>query len=295
MSSSPPNTEVKSTDLWTTFWFAPGAISRIDNLRRVTAAFALFYLLTLAFDLTALCGPRGILPRELVSNLATGFGQRPGFRWSWLMATDSQIVLWGTWLMGVAAAGSLAALWRPRWTAPATLLLVLMLIHRTSLPIVTGPFEWVLTMLLLYLCFAIAEQNESWNTGLVSRLCQVHLTATYIAIGLSQLAGSTWWEGDAVWWLMANSESRLLNLTFVGSTTVGLYLINALTHLMVAIVLAFPVLIWTTNHGRLLLKIVIGYWLFVAILTGWIGYCGLMLSATWFAFAEERPVSSGTR
>jgi hypothetical protein len=289
MSDSRLNTEVKSADPWTTFWFTPGPVSRIDNLRRVAAAFAIFYLMMLAFDLNALCGPRGILPREVVANLSTGFGQRPSFRLSWLMATDSQIVVWGTWLMGVAAAASLAALWRPRWTAPATLLLVLMLIHRTSIPIVNGPFEWALTMLLLYLCFAMAEQAESWNAGLVSRLCQVHLTATYIAIGLSQLSGSTWWEGDAVWWLMANSESRLLNLTFVGNSTVGLYLINALTHLMVAIVLAFPVLVWTTNHQRLLLKIMMAYWVFVAILTGWIGYCGLMLTTTWFAFAEVRP------
>ena len=277
-------------DDWTRFWFTPGPLTRVDSMRRIAAAASLFYLLTLAFDLNDLCGPHGLAPREMVGNLATNFGQETTFRWSWLMLSDSPFFVWGTWLFAVASAAGLAALWKPRWTAPATFVSILMFCHRTY--VVTGPFEWALTMLLFYLCFAVSSAPRSWNAGLVIRLCQVHLTATYIAIGLSQLSGATWWEGDAVWWLMANSESRLLNLTSLGSSSIGLYSINALTHALVAVALTFPVLIWATNKQKLLLKIVLVYWFFIAVLTGWLGYAGLMLATTWFAFSESGEASS---
>lgn len=272
-------------DGWTRFWFTSGSRARIDSLRRIAAGGALFYLLTLALDLNALCGPQGLLPRAMVANLATYFGQQTSFRPSWLMLTDSSVVLWATWLIAVATAVGLMLLWRPRWTTPATLVMILMFVHRTWL--VTGLFEWALTTLLFYLCFAVDDQDESWNAGLILRLCQVHLTATYVAIGLSQLGGATWWAGDAVWWLMANSESRLLNLTFLGRGMVGLYAINAATHALVAVALAFPVLIWTTKRQQLLLKVMLAYWLIVTLLTGWLGYGGLMLAATWVSFKRQ--------
>jgi hypothetical protein len=223
-----------------------------------------------------------MLPAETVKKVTTGFGQYPSYRASWLMLSDSPILLFGTWILAVSAAVGLMLKWRTQINAPLCFLLALTFVHR--LPMVTGPFEWVLTSLLLYLCFTHTDQGSSCSAGLVRRLCQVHLTAIYFAIGLSQLSAPTWWEGDAAWWLIVNTESRVINLSFLGSTTAGLYLVNALTHALVATALCFPILIWTTNLQRTLLKIISAYWCIVFLITGWTGYCGLVLAATWACF-----------
>ncbi len=282
---------VGKLDAWTEFWFAPASPRRANQIRRVAAVGFLFYLLSMLPDLLAFCGPHGMLPTETVKRVTTNFGQNTSLRVSWLLLSESPILLIGTWLLAVLSATGLVLHWRTRFTAPLCFLLALTFVHR--LPMVTGPFEWVLTSLLLYVCFAHSVEERSWSSGLVGRLCQVHLTALYITIGLSQLSAPTWWEGDATWWLIANTEARVIDLSFLGSATPGLYLVNALTHSLVAITLAFPILIWTTKHQRLLLKIIAAYWITVFLITGWTGYCGLVLAATWVCFDDGRSQEPG--
>jgi hypothetical protein len=43
------------------------------------------------------------------------------------------------------------------------------------------------------------------------RLVQIHLCLIYAFAGTSKLQGTTWWNGTAVWWTMANTEFAPLN------------------------------------------------------------------------------------
>lgn len=45
------------------------------------------------------------------------------------------------------------------------------------------------------------------------RLLQVHLAALYVMIGLTMLAGQPWWNGTAMWLLMARTDARLVDLS----------------------------------------------------------------------------------
>ncbi len=59
------------------------------------------------------------------------------------------------------------------------------------------------------------------------RLLQVHLCIIYLLAGISKLQGQTWWNGNAIWLSMANSELAPMNseiylsfLRFLGSNQV---------------------------------------------------------------------------
>ena len=173
---------------------------------------------------------------------------------------------------------------------------------------ITGPFESVLTMLLFYLCWApcgacwsIDRRLAAWKSpgaqdqglpvsigaNISQRLMQVHLSALYLLMGLSMLAGEVWWAGEAVWWLVARGESRLVDLTFLDR---HLILINLWTHAVVLFALLFGVLIWNSLARPLLLALSLLLWIPLALVTGLVSYCGLMLIAgLCFLPAQQEP------
>jgi hypothetical protein len=105
---------------------------------------------------------------------------------------------------------------------------------------------------------------------------QVHLAAFYLFMGLSKLAGETWWAGEAVWWLLARTESRWIDLTGLGS---AMLLVNGWTHALVWFELAFGVLIWVRLARPILLGISLLAWGSLALITGMIDFCAMMLIA----------------
>src|SRR6185295_10720379 len=56
-----------------------------------------------------------------------------------------------------------------------------------------------------------AAPSVSANISL--RLIQLHLAALYFVIGVTQLGSPAWFSGLGVWWLIARTESRLVDLT----------------------------------------------------------------------------------
>ena len=102
---------------------------------------------------------------------------------------------------------------------------------------------------------------------------------------LTQLGGAygvensaTWWRGEALWWLIAKSESRVLDLTFLNSVTAG-YVVNAWTHAIVFGELAFGLLIWKPTARPLLLILATLGWISLAPVTGLVSYSAVMLVA----------------
>ena len=86
---------------------------------------------------------------------------------------------------------------------------------------------------------------------------------------IAQLQGAAWWQGTAVWWLMARPDSRLVDLT--GLSRMGLafeYLVNFFTHAIVLYELCFVFLIWNPLARPILL--VVGAFVWRACASGWI-------------------------
>jgi len=192
-------------------------------------------------------------------------------------------MLWIFHAVSIVVAGMFTLGVFSRVTNVLTLLVMLSWVHRA--PLLTAQFEPVLTMLLLYLClaptgacFSLSNRSgqaaRSWLATVSLRLTQVHVCMFYFLLALTKLGGQVWWSGGAAYLLMAQSESRLVDLSGLRSSV---YVINLITHAIVAFELAYAILIW----NRLLRPLVIAgsllLWLTVAMMTGLAAFAGLMV------------------
>jgi len=286
---------------WTRFWFTPADPSAVCALRVLVGLAATYFLLSHSADLLVWFGKDGLLPAETVRQLIRPASDASvGFRWSYLFHLESSRLLWVAHALGCIVALAFTLGLFTRISAVLTLAVVLSYVHRA--PMIAGPLEPILTMLLFYLCFApcgyqwsldqilkrvrtgttVAKETPpdggggSLSANISIRLIQIHLAALYLMMGLTKLAGETWWRGDAIWWLIAHTESRLVDLTFLHR---HLMLMNFWTHAVVAFELSFAVLVWNRLARPLLLWIAVVMWLSLALVTGLVSFCAIMMIA----------------
>ncbi|MEC8510452.1 MAG: hypothetical protein VXZ53_25955, partial [Planctomycetota bacterium] len=124
---------------------------------------------------------------------------------------------------------------------------------------------------------------------LAIRLLQVHTLFFYVVMFSTQLRSDTWWEGEAIWTLMASSETRTLDLTVLGRTP---WLLNLFTHGVLIFEIAFPILVWNQRLRPLLLTLSAIFWLFLGLTSGLLLFCLAMLSLS-LAFWPETSAESG--
>jgi len=288
-------------------------------LRLLVGALALYYVLSFSADLVRWFGPHGLLPSDTVARL-TGPPQTEGIsapdRWSYFDYTRQPSELWGLHVGGIVVLSLFTLGVFSRLTSVLSVVVVLSYVHRA--PMITGQFEPVLTLLLIYLCLAptgACLSIDAWWRGRATsrgagpasppttpsimanvaiRLIQVHVAALYLVIGLTMLGGTmgaeydpTWWRGEGMWWLIAKSESRLVDLTFLHGTT-PTYLVNIWSHAVVAINLACGVLLWNRLARPLLLVLAAVSWVALAVVTGLVSYCVIMVVAGVAFVSPER-------
>ena len=293
---------------WNRFWFRPSDPCLVSLLRILTGISVLAYVHSHSADLEVWFGANGLLPIKTVRQLTGGNAAAAAmdFRWSYFYWLDTSLGLWIAHLGGLLVAVAMIVGCCSRISCLAALCVVLSYVHRA--PMITGQWEPVLTMMLLYLCVAPCGACYSWdawwrrrrNTAeglgcepslaatISVRLIQVHLSAFYLMMGLTKLAGATWWSGDAVWWLAARTESRLIDWTFLHDY---MLLVNLWTHAVVFFELGFGILIWVRGTRSFLLPVAVMMWTSLALLSGLIGFCVLMLFAS-LSFAPPSLVRS---
>ncbi len=303
---------------WNRFWFTARDPAPVCGMRILVGILLLYFLASHSADLVTWYGPQGLLKSSTVRQLTTpamadgSTGET--YLWSYLHLARTPSQLWLLHLGGLAVALLYTAGIGTRVTSVLAALVALAYVHRS--PMLNGPFESVLTMLLLYTC--IAPCGACWSVdawwrkrqagdsadlpavapsvlaNISLRLLQIHVAGLYLLMGLSQLAGAfeaenaaTWWRGDAMWWLIAKSESRVIDLTFLSTATLG-YVVNLWTHLVVFGELAFGILIWKPLARPLLLVLATVAWLTLAPVTGLLSYSVAMLIANLAFLPEEQ-------
>lgn len=286
---------------WNAFWFAPRDAATLSAMRIAVGLMALYWAASYTPDLMRFFGPEGFFPLVDVQLARGSTFPRSYFEF----ASDSTLIwaLHGISLLVLAlfTAGAFT-----RITSIAALVVVLSYIHRA--PAVTSQTEPILAMVLLYLCIgpcgarysvdrlwqrrratakpepASEEPAASWTATVATRLLQIHLTMAYAAMALAKLNDGvpvedgtlhTWWMGSAVWWLAARPYSPLVDVT--GALTNNVLLVNAWTHAIVLFEAGFAILIWRPAFRRLLLWIAVPMWLSLAVITGLVPFCLLML------------------
>jgi len=282
---------------WNRFWFAPSDPLPLCFLRLAVGLLSLAYLFSFNRDLVRLFGADGLMSTETMEAIRGGAASQGWIYFSILdLATTPGIL----WILHVVS-GLILVLFTlgvfTRTTSVLSLLVVLSYIHRQ--PVLTGPFEPVLSMLLLYLCLAPCgaylsvdrwraagrpgaakvgrEGIACWTATVSLRLIQLHCVGFYLLMGLSKLAGQVWWEGAAVWVLISQVRSRPIDLTFLREQR---FVLEAWTHAIVVFELVFPVLVWKPLLRPLMLGLALVMWILLALLTGLAGFCLVMLVAS---------------
>jgi hypothetical protein len=271
-------------------------------LRLLVGLLAFYYIASHSADLENWFGVHGLLPQSVVESLTdTGRSAAASWRWSYLDLADGRGALRAAHVLGLVVIIAFTVGFLARVTSILSLIVVLSYVHRG--PMICGPFEPVLTLMLVYLCIAPSgaclSVDRLWRrmraasastdaakdrvaiapslaANISLRLMQVHLAGLYLFMGLSKLAGEPWWTGEAVWWLIAHTETRLIDLTFLHRS---IYLVNLWTHAIVLFELSFGILVWHRLARPLLLTLAIPFWVSLALVTGLVSYCAMMLVA----------------
>lgn len=279
---------------WTNFWFTPSDAIGLSLLRILVGVVALWWYLGFAWDLTDWFGSTGLFKPDKYSLTRAG-GEAA---WSILeFATTPEAVKFFYGLGFLAIIGMIVGLFT-RVSTIATLIWVLSFVHGSSA--MARPVDDILAMLVFYLCIApagaycsldawfrqrkgrgIAQRERIYSSAnLATRLIQVHLAIIYAATAISQLQWDAWWQGSAVWWMMARPESRLIDFTPLSSMgRTFVYLVNFLTLFIVLYEICFAALIWNRAIRPILLWISVPFWLGLMLVSGMPSFCLLMLVA----------------
>jgi hypothetical protein len=288
---------------WNRFWFAPAEPLPACVLRIAVGLLALAHFIALSAGLSSWYAADGILPPASVRRLLELTGGDAGVHVSYLTGLSTSSELWLVHGLAIAAAVAFALGLFTRLSGLLTLVALLAYVHRV--PQVAGHIEPVLSFLLLYLCIAPSgaclsldrrlfgsakkrsflallmgsdEPTVAANLGL--RLIQVHLAMFYAMLGLTKLYGDAWWDGNAIWLLLAQTQSRPLDLTGLRRAgQLGEYFLNFWTHSIVYFELAFGVLIWSRLGRPVLLVLSVVAWISIILATGQLLFALTMLAA----------------
>lgn len=295
---------VESTgQAWNSFWFTLSDPLPCSILRIVVGCLVLVHLLLATLELDRWYLKSGVIAPESVTAIVQA--TRPGHSFHWshfsrLGPAESRVAHAAAILIAAAFTAGVAT----RATGVLTLVALLAYFHR--LPILAGHAEPVLIFLVAYLCLGpagaygsldrlvarrrvqpgdppLAPPQPSYWARISLRLIQLHLAAFVAMMALAKLNGDAWWDGEAIWHLLARPRSRPLDLSALHGHEL---LVNFWTHAVVYFELAFPVLIWNRLARPILLALGAIVWLTLALVTGqW--QLGLALVAASIAFVPS--------
>jgi hypothetical protein len=289
---------------WNHFWFTPADPLPCSVLRIFVGLLALVHFACLGIELERWFSREGLLPPEAVNTLLAASSEQATYRYSYLDRLSGAPALWVIHAAAMIAASAFTVGLFTRLGGLFTLISVLAYIHR--IPQLAGLPEPVLVFLLAYLCLAPAgarlsidsllwqkrakhsslppttnPQQPSVLANIALRLIQVHLAMFYVMMAFSKLYGDAWWSGDAIWLLLAQTESRPLDLTSLRQAGQwGEYLLNFWTLAIMYFELAFPVLIWIRPARPLLVALSVIIWVSLILATGHLLFGLTMIVAT---------------
>ncbi len=308
---------------WTRFWFTPSDAIVLSLLRILTGLVALWWYLGMYTDLQTWFGPNSLLPAEMVRQFRKDELNFERFAFSIVDLTDSASALWLVYGLGLVTVVLMIVGVFSRISTITAFLFVLSFVQRA--PMLSRPVDAILVILMFYLCIGpsgayfsfdawLRKRNAekqglptsspphdmplSSSTTVAIRLMQVHLALIYFAMAMAQLREPTWWQGTAVWWMMAKSESRLVDLTFINRALndMGIgqafeYLVNFFTHAIVLYEFSFALLIWNSLARPILLVLGVIIWPGLALISGSVSFAVLMMVAN-LAFLPPETLHS---
>jgi hypothetical protein len=128
-------------------------------------------------------------------------------------------------------------------------------------------------------------------TSVFYRLLQIQLCLIYIYSGMEKLKGQSWWDGTAVWSVLANSQMVIADFTWLRHVPFFIVLISFSTILFE---LYFPVLVWVPAVRRYLLMAGVLFHAGIGVMMALWAFAIVMISP-YVLFVPEEAVQAWIR
>jgi hypothetical protein len=260
---------------WLEFWFTPADARPLAAVRMLTGLLGLALAGSYAGDLEAWFGWTGMIPATAAAGPGSNIGP------SLFALATTPAAHWTLFGMLVAALAAVTIGLGGRLACLGAAILWASLLNRG--PVLAGPADDCLAVLLW--CLAVGPASAHWSVDRLIQdrrgrpaptpspwvrvslgLVRVHATAITAAVLLAQLKGDAWWDGTAAWWLAARPDSRLLDLT--GPYRASEYLMNLVTHAIVAFEAVFAIGLWFAASRQAVARAGLVAWPAIGILAG---------------------------
>ncbi|OQW50857.1 MAG: hypothetical protein A4S09_11060 [Proteobacteria bacterium SG_bin7] len=286
---------------WDDFWFGNKDFYCLSLFRVV---FGLILLVMYSFrhiDVSFYFLDSGFLPRDLIHFVLPEFYRPPIM---WFPKSDIGIVILHSCYLAGLVVMILGVF--GRWFQVLLLAIHLMFIFRN--PTVIYGADIVSSFWLFYLCLVDARQNWSilnffknkGDTGKLEkarpisdllnsaaiRLFQIQLCIIYGYTGMEKLKGAPWWEGTALWNVVANSQLALMDFSFVLRWPL---VIIIGTYFTLIFEIYFPALVWPKKIRMWVLLAGVLLHIGIAITMGLVFFSAVMV-ASYILFLESNAV-----
>lgn len=268
---------------WNAFFFTPADPTTLGVIRVIVGGLLFWSVFVLGLDLDGFLGSTGWASAEAVRSW---WATRAPAAWSfWFAIPDS--LLRPAWVVALVVLAMFTVGLGSRVTAVLAWAIAVSTARRN--PAILYGFDQIISTWALYLAVSGASGRavslDRWisrwrqarralatrprdgrinlpsgtpspsigaNLGL--RLIQLHLCLIYGMAALAKLRGEAWWNGFAIWGVIAAAEFRRFDLTWLAGYPLFL---NVLTHAGLFLELTYPALIWIRRLRPLLLAAVV--------------------------------------
>lgn len=268
---------------WNRFFFTPADPTPLGLMRVAVGALLYWSLLVTGFDLSSFLGPHAWADPAAVRGF---FADHAPAAWSFWLAVPEGM-LRPVWVASLVILALFTLGIFSRITAPLAWVIAVSTARRS--PVMLYGFDQVIATWALYLAVcgasgqavsidrilsrwrltrrAFAAKAKDLGRNLPSgvpapsvaanlglRLIQLHIALIYGMAGLAKLRGDAWWNGFAVWGVVASGEFRRFDLTWLAAWPM---LLNVMTHSGLIFELLYPVLIWNRRLRPLMIAVAV--------------------------------------
>jgi hypothetical protein len=260
---------------WERFWFTPADPVSLGLVRVFTGAMLLYTHLVWTIDLEAFFGEAGFIPPDTLALL-----RGDSYAWSYLSWVGSSRALWALHLAALVVFAMLTIGLASR--VVSVLAWIAALSYAMRAPSAMFGLDQINVLLAMYLAVGpsgdalsldslIARRRTgrlprpSTGANVAIRLIELHMCVIYAFAGASKLMGPSWWDGTAMWRVVANLEYQSIDMTWLADWP---RLINVATYITVAWELGYAALIWPRATRPLMLLFAIPIHLGIAACFG---------------------------
>ncbi|MEQ1876315.1 MAG: HTTM domain-containing protein [Bdellovibrionia bacterium] len=266
---------------WNRFWFSPVSHEKTARFRVAAASVAFIYFVLRHFYLSEFYFDDGILTLAKSKTIFGGVFHSPLF---WFPSDPLAIhALHGLFLVSLA---TLALGVFPRVSAALALYIHVLFLNRNFLPMYG--FDKIVSCWLFYLMFmkpggyftVFRSQTKSklssdLLTPAAVRMAQLHLCVVYAYSGLEKMRGQGWWNGEALWGILANGIVAPFDMGFMAHLP---WLVYAGTYSTVLWEIYFPLAIWVPALRKPWLFFGVVFHLMTALMMNLIFFAAIMLA-----------------